>query len=109
MSALSTRPAEAGTGAVLERGLDTSSGLDFAMFHHAHTPPPRPSTTSELPIPAPLSGALVGDAPAATGGRAPGGGSASVPGGAGVADRATGKAKGVGYSQIQRKAAPIRN
>jgi serine/threonine-protein kinase len=24
------------------------------MFHHAHTPPPRPSTTSELPIPAPL-------------------------------------------------------
>jgi serine/threonine protein kinase len=24
------------------------------MFHHAHTPPPRPSTRSELPIPAPL-------------------------------------------------------
>jgi len=24
------------------------------MFHHAHTPPRRPSTTSELPIPAPL-------------------------------------------------------
>jgi eukaryotic-like serine/threonine-protein kinase len=40
------------------------------------------------------SGALVGDAPASTRGRAPGGGSAPVPGGAGVADRATGKAKG---------------
>ena len=38
---------------------------------------------------------LVGDAPASTGGRAPGGGCAPVPGGAGVADRATGKAKGV--------------
>jgi serine/threonine-protein kinase len=24
------------------------------MFHHAHTPPPRPTTRSELPIPAPL-------------------------------------------------------
>jgi serine/threonine-protein kinase len=24
------------------------------MLHHAHTPPPRPSTTSELPIPGPL-------------------------------------------------------
>jgi serine/threonine-protein kinase len=24
------------------------------MFHHAHTPPARPSTRSELPIPAPL-------------------------------------------------------
>jgi serine/threonine-protein kinase len=24
------------------------------MFHHAHTPPPRPSTRSELPIPASL-------------------------------------------------------
>ena len=24
------------------------------MFHHAHTPPPKPSTKSELPIPAPL-------------------------------------------------------
>jgi hypothetical protein len=24
------------------------------MFHHAHTPPPRPSTRAELPIPAPL-------------------------------------------------------
>jgi eukaryotic-like serine/threonine-protein kinase len=24
------------------------------MFHHAHTPPPRPSTRSELPIPGPL-------------------------------------------------------
>jgi eukaryotic-like serine/threonine-protein kinase len=24
------------------------------MFHHAHSPPPRPSTRSELPIPAPL-------------------------------------------------------
>ena len=24
------------------------------MVHHAHTPPPKPSTTSELPIPAPL-------------------------------------------------------
>jgi eukaryotic-like serine/threonine-protein kinase len=24
------------------------------MFHHAHTPPPRPSTRSELPIPTPL-------------------------------------------------------
>ena len=29
MSASPTRPAESGTGAVLERGLDTSSGLDF--------------------------------------------------------------------------------
>ena len=77
------------------------------MLHHAHTPPPRPSSTFELPIPAPLehlvmeclekgparrpdqrgggehparrrppgigldrgaSGALVGDAPASTGG-----------------------------------------
>ena len=47
-------------------------------------------------------GALVGDAPAATGGRAPSGGSAAVAGGAGVADRATGKAEGVGYSQVQR-------
>ena len=82
------------------------------MFHHAHTPPSRPSTRSELPIPASLeelvmeclekdparrpasaeavstrldgrlsgitldrraSGALVGNAPAGTGGRAPGG------------------------------------
>jgi hypothetical protein len=45
----------------------------------------------------------VGDAPAATGRRAPGGGSAPVPGGAGVADRAMGKAQGVAYSQIQRR------
>ena len=29
MSASPTRPAESGTGAVLERGLDTSNGLDF--------------------------------------------------------------------------------
>src|SRR5687768_6996971 len=29
------------------------------MFHHAHTPPPRPSTTSELPIPAPLEDLLM--------------------------------------------------
>ncbi len=42
------------------------------------------------------SGALVGDAPTATGGRAPGGGSAPVAGGAGVADRTAGEAKGVG-------------
>jgi hypothetical protein len=41
------------------------------------------------------SGELVGDAPAFTGGRAPGGGSAPVAGGAGGADRATGKAKRV--------------
>jgi len=29
MSAAPTRPAQSGTGAVLERGLDTSNGLDF--------------------------------------------------------------------------------
>ena len=29
------------------------------MFHHAHTPPPRPSTRSELPIPAPLEDLVV--------------------------------------------------
>jgi hypothetical protein len=29
------------------------------MFHHAHTPPPRPSTTSELPIPAALEDFLM--------------------------------------------------
>jgi serine/threonine protein kinase len=29
------------------------------MFHHAHTPPPRPSTKSELPIPAPLEELLM--------------------------------------------------
>ncbi|HYM88534.1 MAG TPA: hypothetical protein VES92_05390 [Nitrospiraceae bacterium] len=29
MSASPTRPAESGIGAVLERGLDTSNGLDF--------------------------------------------------------------------------------
>ena len=29
------------------------------MFHHAHTPPPRPSTRSELPIPAPLEDLLM--------------------------------------------------
>jgi len=29
MSASPTRPAESGTRAVLERGLDTSNGLDF--------------------------------------------------------------------------------
>jgi len=29
MSASPTPPAESGTGAVLERGLDTSNGLDF--------------------------------------------------------------------------------
>ena len=29
MSAAPARPAESGTGAVLERGLDTSNGLDF--------------------------------------------------------------------------------
>jgi eukaryotic-like serine/threonine-protein kinase len=29
------------------------------MFHHAHTPPPRPSTKSELPIPAPLEDLLM--------------------------------------------------
>src|SRR5687768_7640431 len=29
MSASPTRPAQSGTGAVLERGLDTSNGLDF--------------------------------------------------------------------------------
>ena len=43
------------------------------------------------------SRALVGDAPASTGGRAPGGRSAPVSGGAGVADWATGEAKGVAY------------
>jgi serine/threonine-protein kinase len=30
------------------------SSVVEVMFHHAHTPPPRPSTRSELPIPAPL-------------------------------------------------------
>jgi serine/threonine-protein kinase len=29
-------------------------GVVEVMFHHAHTPPPRPSTRFELPIPAPL-------------------------------------------------------
>jgi serine/threonine-protein kinase len=29
------------------------------MLHHAHTPPPRPSSMSELPIPAPLEGLLM--------------------------------------------------
>ena len=29
------------------------------MFHHAHTPPPRPSTRSELPIPPPLEELLM--------------------------------------------------
>ncbi len=29
------------------------------MYHHAHTPPPRPSTRSELPIPAPLEDLVV--------------------------------------------------
>jgi eukaryotic-like serine/threonine-protein kinase len=29
------------------------------MFHHAHTPPPRPSTKSELPIPVPLEDLLM--------------------------------------------------
>jgi serine/threonine protein kinase len=29
------------------------------MFHHAHTPAPRPSTASELPIPAPLEDLLM--------------------------------------------------
>jgi serine/threonine-protein kinase len=29
------------------------------MFHHAHTPPPKPSTRSELPIPAPLEDLLM--------------------------------------------------
>jgi eukaryotic-like serine/threonine-protein kinase len=29
------------------------------MFHHAHTPAPRPSTRSELPIPAPLEDLLM--------------------------------------------------
>jgi hypothetical protein len=29
------------------------------MFHHAHTPPPRPSTRSDLPIPAPLEDLVV--------------------------------------------------
>ena len=29
------------------------------MFHHAHTPPPKPSTASELPIPAPLEDLLM--------------------------------------------------
>jgi eukaryotic-like serine/threonine-protein kinase len=29
-------------------------GVVEVMFHHAHSPPPRPSTRSELPIPAPL-------------------------------------------------------
>ncbi len=44
------------------------------------------------------SGAVVGDAPATTGGRAPSGGSAPVAGGAGAAHRATGEAKGVAQS-----------
>jgi eukaryotic-like serine/threonine-protein kinase len=30
------------------------------MFHHAHMPPPRPSTRSELPIPAPLEELIMG-------------------------------------------------
>ena len=59
-----------GTSPVLERGLDTSNGLDFVRERLA----------------------LV------AGGRAPSGGSAPVPGGAGVADRTTGKAKGVAHS-----------
>jgi eukaryotic-like serine/threonine-protein kinase len=29
----------------------TGKGVVEVMFHHAHTPPPRPSTVSELPIP----------------------------------------------------------
>jgi hypothetical protein len=29
------------------------------MFHHAHTPAPKPSTRSELPIPAPLEGLVM--------------------------------------------------
>jgi tRNA A-37 threonylcarbamoyl transferase component Bud32 len=35
MSASPTRPAESGAGAVLERGLDTSNGLDFVREHLA--------------------------------------------------------------------------
>ena len=46
----------------------------------------------------PASGALVGDAPAASGGRAPSGGGAAVAGGARDAGRATGKANGVAQS-----------
>jgi serine/threonine-protein kinase len=29
------------------------------MFHHAHTPAPKPSTKSELPIPAPLENLIM--------------------------------------------------
>jgi serine/threonine-protein kinase len=38
------------TGKLIFKG----SSVVEVMFHHAHTPPPRPSTRSELPIPAPL-------------------------------------------------------
>jgi serine/threonine-protein kinase len=38
------------TGKLLFEGV----GVVEMMFHHAHTPPPRLSTRSELPIPAPL-------------------------------------------------------
>jgi eukaryotic-like serine/threonine-protein kinase len=38
------------TGKLIFEGM----GVVEMMFHHAHTPPPRPSTASELPLPAPL-------------------------------------------------------